>query len=97
VLNTGRRLIQERLELWLDWWRDLLLVKVGLSETVTNIDRLSWLIDLARNHSLEQIRAMIDGIQVAGNQLRQNANPQLVLEVLMLSLPETGRYGNGKR
>ena len=97
VLNTGRRLIQERLELWLDWWRDLLLVKVGLSETVTNIDQLSWLIDLARNHSLAQIRAMIDGIQVAGNQLRQNANPQLVLEVLMLSLPETGRYGNGKR
>ncbi len=94
--NTGRRLMQERLDMWTDWWRDLLLVKTGSGDTITNIDHLPWLTDLARNHSLAQIRAVINSIQAAGNQLRQNANPQLVLEVLMLSLPETGKQGSKK-
>lgn len=89
-------LMRERLDLWLEWWRDLLLIKSGSSETVTNIDRLSWLTELARNYSLAQIRAVINGIQTAGNQLRQNANTQLVLEVLMLSLPEPGRPSDRK-
>ena len=94
--SANRQSLEDRLELWLDWWRDLLLVKTGSSEAVTNIDRLSWLTDLARSYSLAQIRGVISGIQAAGNQLRQNANPQLVLEVLMLGLPEPGKHSSRK-
>ncbi|MBI2848033.1 MAG: DNA polymerase III subunit delta' [Chloroflexi bacterium] len=86
-LGQNRRLIQERLDLWVDWWRDLLLVKTGAGETVSNIDRRDVLIDLAHRYSLHQIRDFIENLRIAGNQLRLNANPQLVLEVLMLSLP----------
>ncbi len=93
---TGKQAIPERLSLWLDWWRDLLLVKSGSGADVANVDRLSWLTDLARNQTLAQIREMIDGIQTASVQLRQNANPQLVLEVLMLSMPEHGKNGGKK-
>jgi len=42
---------------------------------------------MARGYSLAQVKSVIDSIQAAGEQLRQNANPRLVLEVLMLSLP----------
>ncbi|MFC1988081.1 hypothetical protein ACFLVH_06075, partial [Chloroflexota bacterium] len=52
------------------------------------LDRLAMLIDMARGYSLAQIKAFIDSIRVAGKQLKQNANPRLVLEVLMLSIPE---------
>ncbi|MFC1986596.1 ATP-binding protein [Chloroflexota bacterium] len=86
--SQNRRLVQEKLDLWLDWWRDLLLIKVGLSDAVTNVDRLAVLNDIAGGYSLAQIRAFIDSIRVAGNQLRQNASPRLVLEVLMLDIPE---------
>ena len=82
-----RESVQEILDLWLDWWRDLLLVKVGCSDTITNIDLEATLIEWARGFSLAQIRAFINGIQAAGEQLRENANPRLVLEVLMLSMP----------
>ncbi len=91
--GQNRRLVHGRLDLWLEWWRDLLLVKVGSSENVTNIDRLDLLSDLAKGFSLAKIRAFIQSIRAAGEQLGKNANPRLVLEVLMLDIPETEKYG----
>jgi DNA polymerase-3 subunit delta' len=89
--SQSRGRVQEILDLWLDWWRDLLLVKLGSSSGVTNIDHEAMLVDMARGYHLAQIRAVINGIQATGEQLRQNANPRLVFEVLMLSIP----VGNG--
>jgi DNA polymerase III gamma/tau subunit len=86
--NQKRRSVQEILALWLDWWRDLLLIKVGYNEAITNVDFEATLVDSARGYNLTWIRAFINSIQAAGEQLRQNANPQLVLEVLMLSIPK---------
>jgi len=85
--SQNRGLVYERLNLWLDWWRDLLLVKVGSIDNITNIDRLNTLSDMAGGCNLAQIRAFIRSIRAAGEQLRQNANPRLVLEVLMLDIP----------
>jgi len=89
--SQSRDLVQKILDLWLDWWRDLLLVKLGCNDTITNIDLEAMLVDMARGYNLAQIKAFINSIQAAGEQLRQNANPRLVLEVLMLSMP--GRSG----
>ena len=85
--SQNRGLVQEILNLWRDWWHDLLLVKIGREDMITNVDRLARLVDLAGDYSLAQIRVFISSIQAAGEQLRQNANPQLVLEVLMLGIP----------
>jgi DNA polymerase-3 subunit delta' len=87
-----RGLVEEILDLWLDWWRDLLLVKLGSGDSVTNIDHESMLVDMAGGYRLGEIRAVINGIQATGEQLRQNANPRLAFEVLMLSIPP-GRGG----
>ncbi len=86
--NQRRGSVQEVLALWLDWWRDLLLIKVGCNEAITNVDLEATLIDRARGYQLSQIKAFINSIQAVGEQLRQNANPQLVLEVLMLGIPK---------
>ena len=90
--SQNRRMVQERLDLWLDWWHDLMLVKVDCNDTVTSIDRLATLIEMVRGYSLAQIKAVVNSIQAAKEQLRQNANPQLVLEVLMLDIPRR-KYG----
>jgi len=92
--SQNRELVQEKLYLWLEWWRDLLLVKVGCNDAVTNVDRLAELIKLTEGYSRGQIRAFIDNIRMAGEQLRLNANPQLALEVLMLSIPEKSKVKN---
>jgi DNA polymerase-3 subunit delta' len=87
----NRELVQEKLALWLDWWRDLMLVKVGSTDLVTNVDQVATLTEMAKAYSLAQIRNAIENIRVAGAQLRLNVNPRLVLETLMLNLPEAGR------
>lgn len=92
----NREQVQEVLDLWLDWWRDLMLVKLGCGEMVTNVDRLVALTEMANGYSLAQISAFIKSIQAAGEQLRQNANPRLVLEVLMLDMPEKEGRSEGK-
>jgi DNA polymerase III gamma/tau subunit len=45
----------------------------------------------ARHYALGQIRSFIQAIGRALRQLEQNANPRLVLENLMLDIPEEGK------
>jgi DNA polymerase-3 subunit delta' len=85
--SQNRAAVREVLDLWLDWWRDLLLVKLGASDAVTNIDHEAELTEMGRAYSLFQIRAFINSIQSAAEQLEQNANPRLALEVMMLGIP----------
>lgn len=85
--SQNRKSVQEVLDLWLDFWRDLLLVKIGSGDSVTNIDRLATITGMAEGYRLAGIRAFMNSIRMAGEQLKQNANPRLVLEVLMLDMP----------
>ena len=89
--SQNRGLVQEILDLWLDYWRDLLLIKAGCDDTITNADMLATLVNQAKGYSLVQVKSFINSLQAAEEQLRQNANPRLVLEVLMLSIPRRGR------
>ncbi len=93
--TQNRGLVQEILDLWLDYWRDLLLVKIGCHDIITDVDRLDKLVEMAKGYRLAQIKTFINSIQVAGKQLKQNANPRLVLEVLMLDMP--GKEGRSER
>ena len=85
--SQNRGPVYDMLNLWLDYWRDLLLVKTGCHDIIINIDRLSALVEMARGYTLSQIKDFIESLRLAGEHLRQNANPQLVLEVLMLDMP----------
>jgi DNA polymerase-3 subunit delta' len=86
--SQNRSVVQQKLDLLLNWWHDLLLVKTDCEKDVKNIDFQSELTKMAESYSLAQIRAFIDRIQSAKEQLRFNTNQQLVMEVLMLNIPE---------
>ncbi|MFC2043754.1 ATP-binding protein [Chloroflexota bacterium] len=85
--SQNRGTVQDGLNLWLDWWRDLLLAKLGCSDLITNVDQLDTLSQITGSYSLAQIRVLINSIQAVKWQLKQNANPRLVLETLMLDIP----------
>lgn len=85
--NQNRQAVQDELELWLDWWHDLLLVKTGCAEKVTNVDFEPALNTMAEYYTLAQIRTVMKQLQEAALQLKRNASPRLVLEVLMLNIP----------
>ena len=75
------------LDAWAGWWRDLLLVKTGCTADIISIDFMSGLAEMAGTYSLIQIKSGIQNILEAGEQLKLNANPRLVVEALMLNLP----------
>ena len=85
--SQKRKDTQRILQLWLDIWRDLLLVKSGSASEIINIDIEEKINEMAEGYSLGDIRRFIGGIQAADRQLKRNANPRLVLEVLMLDIP----------
>ena len=85
--GQGRQVVWEVLAMWLDFWRDLMLLKLGLREAISNIDLENELVAEAEDFSLEEIRDFINAILEAEQGLKQNANARLVLEVLMLSMP----------
>jgi DNA polymerase-3 subunit delta' len=45
--GRDRAAMQEKLGLWLDWWRDLLLLKIGCGALPTNVDQMKVLNDMA--------------------------------------------------
>lgn len=76
------------LETWGLWWRDLLLIKENCLQWIVNIDQIAELEQSeAKMFSVTQIKKAIRDLYTTMQYLRQNANPRLALEVLMLSLP----------
>jgi DNA polymerase-3 subunit delta' len=86
--TQDRGAVYDILDRWLDYWRDLMLVKLGCIEMITNIDRKDELIKMAGSYRLSRIRDFIRRIESAAEQLKQNVNTRLALEVLMLDIPE---------
>lgn len=85
--TQNRRAVYGMLETWRDYWRDLMLVKLGRRDMITHIDREAELAETAAAYRLEQIRDFVNRIEDAGQHLRRNVNPRLALEVLMIDIP----------
>lgn len=79
--------LPELLELWLGWWRDVLLVQNGDGARITNIDHQALLNEQASRFSLEQIEHTLKAVRATARYLTQNVNVRLAMEVLLLNLP----------
>jgi DNA polymerase-3 subunit delta' len=91
--SKSRDSVEEVLDLWLGWWRDVILAKEGCAQFITNIDRETALLSHAECYSMADIRSFMEAIRGAVVQLGQNANPRLALEVLMLNIPRGESVG----
>ena len=78
---------QQTLDLWIGWWRDVLLVASGAEAAVTNVDRQEQLEAYARRFGVGASAAAVRALRAATDKLDRNANTRLTLEVLMLDLP----------
>lgn len=73
------------LEIWLSFWRDSLMIKIGgLEKMVKNISYLEQIKIVFLRYNLEKIKEMIKEIERAVVLLRQNVHPRLILENLIL-------------
>ena len=87
LFSKDREATIQLLYLWLRWWRDLMLIKEGVQEFITNEDQLSELnlqaTQLTTGRIVQVIKRVIHTIEA----LDHNANAKLTLEALMVGLP----------
>ncbi|MFA7187217.1 MAG: DNA polymerase III subunit [Dehalococcoides mccartyi] len=97
LFGQNRTAAEAILDMWLDVFRDMLLLKADANQNMTNIDYKDILYMASDKLGLTDIRIAIDNILKTEDRLRANANPRLCLEVLMLSLPfvKEGTVKNG--
>ncbi len=89
AFSDDRDSVRQELALWLEWWRDVMVIKEGAPELVTNLSRVDVLRAAAGQLSSTQITAAIVDVRETWDYLDRNINPRLALENLMLRLPRT--------
>ncbi len=86
---TSRHLF-EMIDLWMTWWRDVLLVQSGCPDTCCNIDQTVVLQRQAEAVSSKTVRDYLRTLQRIETYLHHTVNTRLALEVLLLKLPSIG-------
>lgn len=78
--------IAHRLEISIDWYRDLLVLREGMGESLINIDRSQKLLQLKDDYSAETLTNIIEELNHTRELILQNVNPKIALEVMMQKL-----------
>ena len=78
---------REEINLWLEWWRDLIMVKIGSLQSVFNLSRLSTFEHFCKIISLTDMLKVMSAIDKSAHFIRSNVNHRLVFDNLMLKLP----------
>jgi DNA polymerase-3 subunit delta' len=79
--------IQDVLDLWVGFWRDVLLLSAGTSEPLSNPDQEAEIRRLAHVVSPALAGQVISGLRQTGTLLEKNVNTRLALEVALLDWP----------
>lgn len=85
--RSDQREVYATLELWQSWWRDVLMLAADCDQALVHIDRRAELEQQARRYALNDIHACIQRIGAAAQRMRENVNPQLALEHVLLHMP----------
>ena len=75
------------LELWLLWWRDIVLAANNCLDLIVNVDMQGMIQNQATKVGAVESQRMVRAILGTMEALDQNVNARVALEVLMLDLP----------
>jgi DNA polymerase-3 subunit delta' len=87
--SEGKERFRETLQLWLAFWRDVLLRTAGSDTALTNVDWAVEIEALARQLNLPEARRLVNDADEAIEKLERNVNARLLAEVLLLDWPKT--------
>jgi len=85
--SSFRNDFSDTLKAWQSLWRDVMLLKTTGSETITNIDFVDTIKEIASQTGVRQTAKVIALIDRSIKLLGQSANARLTMEVFMLDLP----------
>jgi len=86
-LGTDAEKIDALLDLWLLWWRDLVLAANNCLDLTVNVDMRDLLKKQAAKVGSAEAERMIRAILSTREAIEQNVSARVALEVLMLDMP----------
>jgi DNA polymerase-3 subunit delta' len=86
-LSANAEQTQSALELWLLWWRDMVLAANGCLDLTVNVDMRSLLKAQAAKIGSPEAERMVRAILQTMESIEQNVSTRVALEVLMLEVP----------
>ncbi len=81
--------VRQNIELWISWWRDLLLLCSQNETGLVNVDRLDEIRQISAQLTLAQAMAGLQSLQATADQMESNVNTRLAVEGLLLQLPRS--------
>ncbi len=83
----NKRELNSQMGYLLNWYRDILISKAGLStSSIINVDRIKEIESRRSHYSLGELEQIIAKIDEAHRLIEQNVNPKIVLQVMLGSL-----------
>lgn len=86
-LTKDREALFATLDLWGCWWRDVMHIAADANTPLINVDKHTEVTIAANQLTAGEAARAVTAVHTAQAQLKRNANPRLVLEVLMLEIP----------
>jgi DNA polymerase-3 subunit delta' len=78
---------QETLQVWLSFWRDVMMQAGKCASPIANLDREEEIRALASRLSVDRASQVVSGIENTLAELRLNVNLRLAAEVTLLNMP----------
>ena len=86
-MRKEKKLVKDELYVWLNYWRDILLTKVGAVDLVIHNSRLDSFKLVSGQLPVDTIFGVIKMLVDTLNLLDRNVNPNLAIEQFVISLP----------
>ena len=87
AFTRDRDAVRDELAVWLEWWRDMMVVKAGLPRYVKHLARLDTFQAGAGKVTVEEVAAAVSAVEETARRLDRNANARLALDNMMLAMP----------
>ena len=87
AFGRDRDAVRDELVVWLEWWRDMMIVKAGLPRYVKHLARLDTFQAGAAKVTVEEVAKAVSAVEETSRWLDRNANARLALDNMMLAMP----------
>ncbi len=85
--------LRSELQVWLTFWRDVLITAAGITSALTNLDYATRIAQLAGEIGLQKAQFFVNAIESTMERIDRNVNPRLALEVLLMDYPKIDLMG----
>jgi hypothetical protein len=93
LAKRDRHRLADQIQAWATWWRDVLLIQYGASESVVETDQVEVLQEDGREYSPGSVMRFIRSLLETTRYLDANVQTRIALDALMMSVPKSEPTG----